>query len=200
MRISAIAVSSLIIMTGCSAAGAGPSVDKAGAPIGPVTLSAWSPEVATRPSGMQLTAFVEAVERLSGGAMTVEATYGTDSSGADPDTSVISGVEKGAYDVGLVAARAFSSVGVDSLRALSAPFLIQTDALAAAVVDDDEVTGPMLDGLTGLGLTGLAILPETIRHPFGLTDPILGPEDYRGAVLRSLPSDETYAVFKCPWR
>ena len=195
MRIPVIAVSVLLTLTGCTGAGPGPQVDKAGVPVGPVTLRAWSPETADRPSGIQLTAFAEAVERLSGGSMTIDATYGADMTGEDPDTSVIAGVQRGDYDVGLVAARAFSSVGVDSFRALSAPFLIQSDAVAAAVVRDDQVTGPMLDGATGVGLTGLAILPETIRHPFGITGPILGPEDYRGAVLRSLPSAETYAVF-----
>ena len=108
---------------------------------------------------------------------------------------MITGVQDGDYDLGLVASRAFSSVGVDSFAALTAPFLIQTDAVAAAVARDDRVTGPMLGGLTNAGLAGLAIYPETIRHPFGVKGAILGPEDYRGAGLRSLPSKETYAVF-----
>ena len=49
----------------------------------------------------------------------------------------------------------------------------------------------MLEGLGSAGLTGLAVLPETIRHPFGVRGPILGPDDYRGALLRSLPSKGT---------
>lgn len=196
MRTRAIAASLLLVLTGCSAVGAGPAVDKAGVPVGPITLKAWSPEVEIRPTGMQLTAFAKAVQSLSGGAMTIDATYGTDQSGANPDTTVIDAVQKGDYDIGLVAGRAFSTVGVDSLRALTAPFLIQTDAVADAVSRDDQVTGPMLAGLAIAGLTGLAILPETIRHPFGTHGPILGPADYRGAVLRSLPSKETYAVYR----
>lgn len=190
-----LVVSVLLMLAGCSEAGSGSVVDKAGVPVGPVTLRAWSPEVEIRPTGVQLTAFAQAVDRLSGGAMTIDATYGTDQSGANPDTTVIDAVQKGAYDIGLVASRAFSTVGVDSFRALTAPFLIQTDAAADAVTRDEQVTGPMLAGLSPAGLTGLALLPETIRHPFGTRGPILGPADYRGAVLRSLPSKETYAVF-----
>lgn len=196
MRTRAIAAFALLMLTGCSALGTGETVDKAGVPVGPITLKAWSSETEDRPSGMQLTAFAQAVKQLSGGAMTVDATYGTEQSGANPDTTVIDAVQKGDYDIGLAASRAFSADGVDSFRALTAPFQIQTDAAAAAVARDDEVIKPMLAGLTSAGLTGLAIIPETIRHPFGVRSPILGPQDYRGAVLRSLPSKETYAVFE----
>jgi C4-dicarboxylate-binding protein DctP len=195
MKMRALVVSVVLMLTGCSGAGMGPAVDKAGVPVGPVTLRAWSPETEDRPTGMQLTAFAQAVQRLSGGAMAIDATYGTDQSGANPDTTVIDAVQKGDYEIGLVASRAFSTVGVDSFRALTAPFLIQTDTAADAVARDDQLTGPMLAALPGAGLTGLALLPETIRHPFGVRGAILGPADYRGAVLRSLPSKETYAVF-----
>jgi TRAP-type C4-dicarboxylate transport system substrate-binding protein len=184
----------LLLSTGCAAGG--PVVDKAGVPVGPVTLRAWSPEAQDRPSGMQLTAFVEAVGRLSGGAMRIDATYGNDQADPHPETTVIEAVQRGAYDIGLLASRAFSSVGVDSLKAFTAPFLIQTDAVADAVSRDEGVTGPMLNGLHEAGLVGLAVVPETIRHPFGTLGPILTPADYRGAVLRSLPSKETYAVFE----
>lgn len=195
MKVRVLVVSAVLMLTGCSAGGSGTVVDKAGVPVGPITLKAWSPEGEDRPTGMQLTAFAQAVDRLSGGAMTIDATYGTDQSGANEDTTVIDAVQKGDYQIGLVASRAFSTVGVDSFRALTAPFLIQSDAVADAVARDDQVTGPMLDGLPPAGLTGLALLPETIRHPFGTRGPILGLQDYRGAVLRSLPSKETYAVF-----
>ncbi len=191
----AIAALALFVLTGCSTGGITPAVDKAGVPVGPVTLRAWTPEVGDRPTAIQLATFAEAVQRLSNGAMTIETRFGTDPSGANPDATVIAGVQSGDYDIGLAAGRAFSEAGVDSFRALTAPFLIQTDAVAAAVASDDQITGPMLAGLGTAGLTGLAIVPETIRHPFGVSGPILGPDDYRGALLRSLPSKETYAVF-----
>lgn len=185
-----------LALGGCTTESSGPALDKAGVDTGPVTLTAWSPENEDRPSGMQLTAFTKAVERLSGRAMVVQARYGNDQSGADPDQTVIRATAAGDVDLALVASRAFSTEGVTSLRALTAPFLIQTDALAAAVARDATVAGPMLDGLAPAGLTGLALFPETIRHPFSTSGPVLGPEDYRGAVLRSLRSEETYAVFR----
>ena len=42
-------------------------------------------------------------------------------------------MQAGGVDLGLAAARAFSTEGVTSLRALTVPFLIETDAGAAAV-------------------------------------------------------------------
>ena len=86
MKMRAISASVLLVLTGCSAVGAGPAVDKAGVPIGPITLRAWSSEAAYRPSGMQLTNFAEAVQRLSGGAMNIDTTYETDQSSAGPDS------------------------------------------------------------------------------------------------------------------
>ena len=198
MRIATATVVALsACLAGCSASSPGTNLDKAGGQVAPLVLTAVSSEGADRPSGAQLTAFVDAVDKLSQGRITIDPTYGDidDPKGVGPDQATIQAVQAGDTDLGLVAARAFSTQGVTSLRALTVPFLIETDAGATAVVRADAVTAPMLAGLTSAGLTGLAVLPETIRHPFGVREPILGPEDYAGAVLRSAPSEETFAVF-----
>lgn len=189
-----IAVAAVLAASGCSGGDAGD--DKAGGKVAPVELSAWSSEAADRPSGAQLTAFAKAVDELSKGRITVEATYGSPSDGADPDQAVIRSVKSGDVSIGLAAARAFSSEGINSFSALTAPFVIETAAGAAAVVRDEAVTAPMLDALEPAGLTGLGLIPETIRRPFGLMSPVLGPEDYAGKGLRSLRSEETYDVFE----
>ena len=198
MRIATATVVALsVCLAGCTGSSPGSSLDKAGGQVAPVVLTAASPEGADRPSGAQLTAFIDAVDQLSQGRITVEPTFGVqDPGGVGPDQATIQAVRAGGVDLGLAAARAFSSEGVTSLRALTVPFLIETDAGAAAVARTGAVTAPMLAGLTTAGLTGLALLPETIRHPFGVRQPVLGPEDYAGAVLRSAPSEETYAVFE----
>lgn len=198
MRIATATVVALsVCLAGCSGSSPGGSLDKAGGQVAPVVLTAVSPEGADRPSGAQLTAFVDAVDQLSQGRITVEPTFGVeDPRAVGPDQASIQTVQAGGVDLGLAAARAFSSEGVTSLRALTVPFLIETDSGAAAVARSDTIAGPMLAGLADAGLTGLALLPETIRHPFGVRGPILGPEDYAGAVLRSAPSEETFAVFE----
>ena len=40
-----------------------------------------------------------------------------------------------------------------------------------------------LAGVEPLGLVGLAVLPGPLRRPFGLSRPLLGPDDYRGATV-----------------
>ncbi len=197
MRIATATIVALsVCLAGCSGSSPG-SLDKAGGQVTPVVLTAVSPEGADRPSGAQLTAFVSAVDQMSQGRITVEPTFAVkDPLGVGPDQATIQAVQAGGVDLGLAAARAFSSEGVTSLRALTVPFLIETDAGAAAVARTGAVTAPMLAGLTTAGLTGLALLPETIRHPFGVSESVLGPEDYAGAVIRSAPSEETFSVFE----
>jgi TRAP-type C4-dicarboxylate transport system substrate-binding protein len=185
----------VITLSGCSAATTGSApVDHAGGRLTTVTLQAVSSESADRPSGAQLKSFVDAVRKRSDGRIVIDATYGP-TTGTDPDQEVIERVKDGTFDIGFAASRAFSTEGIPTFAALTTPFLIETDAAATAVVRDDSVVRPMLAGLTPAGLTGLSIFPETIRHPFGFSQPVLGPADYVGAGLRSLKSKETYAVF-----
>lgn len=187
-------LAAVLALCACSAGGS-PGMDKGGGHAEPLTLTAWSSESVDRPTGAQLKAFVDAVADLSDGSITISPSYG-EGAEKDPDHAVIAAVQDGQYPLGLAAARAFSSSGMDSLRALTAPFLIDSNAATAAVVSSEDITGPMLDGLSSGQLTGLTLLPETLRHPFGTYGPVLGAADYVGKSLRSLPSEETYGVFR----
>ena len=66
----------------------------------------------------------------------------------------------------MVASRAFDSAGVTTLQALNTPFLIDSNALANAVATSDHVPD-LLAGLEDIGVIGLAIAPEGMRHLFG---------------------------------
>ena len=198
-RIQAAALAG-VVAAACAACalGSDPSAqdDPAGGRQQTITLTAWSGEAQSRPSGAQLASFADAVSRLSDGRIVVTTEYGA-GSGPTADGNVIEAVRADHVDIGLEASRSFSGEGVLTFRAITAPFLIQTNELAAAVSGDPTVTTPMLAGLTASGMTGLGLLPETIRHPFGAkSQPVLGPADYRGKVVRSLTSTETYAVFR----
>jgi hypothetical protein len=78
----------------------------------------------------------------------------------------------GELDLGLVATRAWEDAGVASLVALTTPFLITDEALV-----DDVVGGPIADelmsGLNKVGVVGLALIPEGLRHPFAFDTPLL---------------------------
>ena len=53
----------------------------------------------------------------------------------------------------------------------------------------------MLAGLEKVGVTGLALLPEGLRHVFSFGDPLLTPDDFKGELIRVSASDTAYATF-----
>jgi TRAP-type C4-dicarboxylate transport system substrate-binding protein len=102
-------------------------------------------------------------------------------------------VVAGEIEMGMIPTRAWDTEGVTSLRALNAPFLITSDELAAEVATSDAAT-TMLSGLDTVGVTGLALLPEGLRHLFSFTDPLLAPDDFTGQLIRVPASNTAYAT------
>ena len=89
--------------------------------------------------------------------------------------------------MGMVPARAWDTEGVTSLRAVHAPFLVDSDALLARVVTSEPLARELLAGLERGGVHGLALIPEGLRHPFGFRHALVGPGDYAGATVRVQP-------------
>jgi TRAP-type C4-dicarboxylate transport system substrate-binding protein len=56
-----------------------------------------------------------------------------------------------------------------------------------------DLAGELMSGLDAAGVVGLALFPEGFRHPFAFGDPLLGPDDYAGAVMRA-PTSATVAA------
>ena len=71
-----------------------------------------------------------------------------------------------------------------SFRALVAPFLVDSRELERRVLESPLVER-MLEGVEPLGLVGLAVLPGVLRRPFGLSRPLVSPQDYAGATFGS---------------
>ena len=65
--------------------------------------------------------------------------------------------------------------------------LIDSYALQDAVIESG-ITREMLEGLDGLGVIGLGVLPDGLRKPIGVQGPILGPMDWRGITFGTLTS------------
>jgi TRAP-type transport system periplasmic protein len=126
--------------------------------------------------------FTGEVSRLSGGSIRIDVRSGWRRGQVAYENGLIGDVRAGKADLGVVGSRAWDSVGVTSLRALTAPLLIDSYALEDRVVNSPMI-GEMLNGLRRLGLVGLGVLPGPLRKPLGVTHPLLKPSDYAGLTI-----------------
>jgi TRAP-type C4-dicarboxylate transport system substrate-binding protein len=187
----------LTALAGCGDDGS----TKAGDGSAPVTLRIGTEGGQGRPESDQIEEFARRVAEVSGGTLIVEPVWeaGRLASGevtpGGADQAVVAMVQDGELDMGMIPARAWDIVGVPTFQALTAPFLVDSNELAARVTSDERAT-EMLGGLDEIGLTGLALLPDQLRHFFSFGAPILTPADVDGTTIRALPSDATYALIE----
>jgi len=192
MRLFATMLALAFVAGACSSNPA----SKAGGAEPPIILKMGTNDSPDRPASDQIEEFAARVAELSDGVITVEPVWrvgGTDS--PNWDQAVARQVVNGELDMGNIPSRAFDVLGVTSLRALNAPFLITTDELLDEVVAS-EMADDMLVGLEEIGLVGLALLPEGLRRTFGYDGALVGPEDYDGGVIRAPASATTAAVLE----
>jgi TRAP-type C4-dicarboxylate transport system substrate-binding protein len=170
---------------------------KAGGEPPPVVLTMGTNDPPGRTASNQIEEFARNVAELTDGAVVVEPQFvvgGENTPGWDQ--VVARRVMDGRLDLAVVPARAWDLLGVETLRALNTPFLISTDDHLVDVVADDALGADLLAGLQGTGATGLALLPEELRHLFVFTDPSVTLDGLRGAKVRSPRSGTTWALLK----
>ena len=198
--LTGISLITLIVGACGSASGPATSADpgaKVGGKPGPIAITVADSQPAGKPSNLPLAEFKRQVEQLSGGAMTVTVlTSAVDDVTPGSDAAVIDKVKSGAFQMAVVPARAWSAVGVTTLKALQAPFLFESDAHVAAVVDDPAITKDLFSGLEGSGVTGLTLFPESLRHLFSFGEPMLTPSDVKGRTIRAISSADTTAIIE----
>ena len=191
VRTTATLTAGLLLFTACGDAG---SSTKAGGAGPPVTLRIGTEDDAGRPGALQIEEFARLVDERSDGRITIEPIYdANEPEAADWDQVVARKVVSGELDMGMIPARAWDTEGVDSLRALQAPMLIDSEALLDEVVTS-AVADDMLAGLDDIGITGLALVPESLRRVLGFTGPVVTPDDFRGKIVRAPTSAATSAV------
>jgi TRAP-type C4-dicarboxylate transport system substrate-binding protein len=167
-------------------------------PDQPVTLRFAIADAEGRASDPYVHEFIDQVKTLSNGNIIIEPIW---DAGAEItpvfEQGVVKIVKEGQYDLGLAGSRAWDSLGVTSFQALQAPFLITNDALAEAVASSN-IAKRMLDGLSSVNVTGLALWPEDLRHPFSVVsgEPILSPHDFEGKTVRVVPSEVSNLLIK----
>jgi len=178
-----LALAIALLASGC----AGSDADKAGGganatatalakPVGrPVTLTLLTVD------DLWASEYARLVARLSGGTIRIDVRLGGTAI-VDYERRLVEQARAGRGDMVSVGARAWDRMGVTSLRALVAPFLVESLDHEARVLRS-PLARRALEGVEPLGLVGLAVLPGWLRHPFGVTRPLLGPTDFAGATI-----------------
>jgi TRAP-type C4-dicarboxylate transport system substrate-binding protein len=203
LAVMGVALTALIALVGCAGSGS----DKAGGKAArkPLVLTLANP----LGDSEELQGFSAAVSRLSGGTIRIDVHSGWRAGQAAFENGLIKDVEAGRADLGVAGTRAWDSVGVHSLDALNAPLLIDSYALQQRVLQSSLI-GPMLRGLTPLGLAGLGILPGPLRRPLGVARPLLVPKDFSGlrfgvqqsrvgsATIRALGAEPVWFAVSAP--
>jgi TRAP-type C4-dicarboxylate transport system substrate-binding protein len=124
-------------------------------------------------------AYLAALKRIAGNSIKIDVKYGWRYYDLAAEQATISDVRHGDFDLASVGARAWDLVGVKSVRAVVAPFLVDSAALQERVLEG-RLAQRMLDGLRPAGLVGLALLPGELRRPLGVTRALTRPQDFRG--------------------
>lgn len=126
----------------------------------------------------ELEPFVDEVERLSGGTITIKIrNQWLGWPWRRRESGVIRDVAAGKADLGSAATRAWHAVGVTSFEALQAPLLVDSYALQEKVVAG-EIADQMLEGLEPLGVVGIGILPGPMRKLLSIDRPLTQVEDF----------------------
>lgn len=144
-----------------------------------------------------ITGFLEHVERLAEGRFRIVIVSGWKSArDRDGDRTVLEDLARGVADLGWAGAQAVGTTfGIRSLDPLLAPLLFPDDDAVRRILALGELE-PLLAPLNGAGIAGLTLLPGGMRRPFGLTTPLVGPEDWRGKVIRTHPSLPGFASIR----
>ncbi len=169
------------LLTGCAAAGE----QKAAEPV-TLTLTTYDEEGSAGAALVQH--FVDEVKQVDP-SITITPQFHM----APQEPDAVTAVSNGSADLVMVASRAFDSGGVTTLQALNTPFLIDSSALANAVATSDHVPD-LLAGLDDIGVIGLAIAPEGMRHLFGDKKSPVAVQDLDGATVRSPQSQAVWSM------
>jgi TRAP-type C4-dicarboxylate transport system substrate-binding protein len=185
----------VMVLAGCTAAADGSPGDKAGGSSPVVTLTLGTVDPRGRPDTPMIEYFVSRLGALTNGTVTVDVRWDPPAEDTNPEQLIAKQVQDGELDLGWVGSRAFDTLGVTSLRAVQAPFLITDNRLTRSVAQD-QVARKMLSELSAAGVVGLGLYPDQLRHPVGFRKPLASMADFKGARIRTLTSNTSDALIR----
>ena len=192
-RIVALAATAATFGAACG--GDASSAEKSGGEATPLTLRLGTVEGQEFPYAPYVDEFVRSVEETSGGSIDVEVAWEAVPWNPESEQTLATMVSDGEIDLALVPTRVWDELGVTTLRALQAPFLVDNLELLNAIVGS-ELADELFAGLDTLGVEGLALWPDSLRHPLGFERPLLTANDFDGAQLRVLTSDTSFRLVR----
>lgn len=181
-QLAALAAGVALAVVGCTPG----SVDKAGGTTDAVTVRLANP-YGSLTYVPQVTAFVNAAQQVSAGALRVEVVDEWGHFEPGFETKLIGDVARGEIQLGWVGTRAFDLDDRTALRALTAPMLVDSYELQRALLDS-ELPKDMLAALDSPGVTGLAILAGGLRKPFSVQQPMVSVADFKGKTFQVFES------------
>ena len=127
--------------------------------------------------------FVERVKALSRGQLQLNVISEWGQGKPSYERTVVKDVRRGKADLAWVGVRVLDTFGVKSFQALQAPLLIDSYPLQQAVLRSD-LPAKMLADLDSIGLAGLSLVANELRHPFATKTKLAAPADYKGKRIR----------------
>lgn len=148
-------------------------------------------------SAPEIAAFLEHAGRLAEGRLHLELVSGwTSPRERDAERTVLEDLARGVVDLAWAGARSVgAAVGITSLDPLHAPLLFPSEEAVQrflAVADLNRLLAPLRE----VDIAGLALLPGGMRRPFGITAPLVRPDDWAGKVIRTHGSLPAIAAFR----
>jgi TRAP-type C4-dicarboxylate transport system substrate-binding protein len=180
-----------------SGAACGGGSDKAGGDAPTITLRLATMEGRGAPYTDTVEEFARQVADRSGGELRIKIIWGgaAGTYGPRAEQDVAALVQSGKLASALIPTRAWDELGVTSLQALQAPFLVSSDHLVEQIVQS-ELADEMLSGLDKAGVVGLTLIPEGLRHPVSFSRPFVTTEDFAGAKIRAPLSKASYRLLE----
>jgi hypothetical protein len=102
----------------------------------------------------------------------------------DGEGDILKAMQAGVFDLAVLRSDRLAMAGAKSLAILQTPFLVTTEGQAAKIAADPVATD-LMAGLDHIGLTGIALVPGGLRHPFGYGSALYGPADYKGTTINT---------------
>jgi TRAP-type transport system periplasmic protein len=131
--------------------------------------------------------FAHRVAVVSHGALRIDVTAQWGNLAPDAEARLVRAVGAGTVDLGFVGSRVFDLLGVSSFSPLSAPMLIDSYRLEAAVMRSD-LPPLMTASLKPLHVAGVGMFGDAIRRPFSVRRALLDPRSWRGISFGTYPS------------